>query len=158
MRTPAQALLPCPDPTVVTKPDPTPYAAAPITSTAGKADLATACAFINPKSDLCCNADTAAVMKANYESLDAVFFADCPICAVNLKVMWCEYACNQNSSGFLSFIGYAESGGVNMTEVGFNIDSDYACGLFQSCQQESFIAIAGISSSLAFLDFLGVNG
>lgn len=45
-----------------------------------------------------------------------------------------------------------------MSEVNFNIDSGYACGLFQSCQQESFIAIAGISSSIAFLDFLGVNG
>lgn len=45
-----------------------------------------------------------------------------------------------------------------MSEVNFNIDSNYACGLFKSCQQESFIAIAGISSSIAFLDFLGVNG
>lgn len=45
-----------------------------------------------------------------------------------------------------------------MSEVNFNIDSDYACGLFTSCKQESFIAIAGISSSIAFLDFLGVNG
>lgn len=45
-----------------------------------------------------------------------------------------------------------------MTEVQFNIDADYACGLFQSCEQESFIAVADISSSIAFLDFLGVNG
>ena len=45
-----------------------------------------------------------------------------------------------------------------MTEVNFNIDSTYACGLFISFQQESFISIAGISSSIAFLDFLGVNG
>lgn len=59
---------------------------------------------------------------------------------------------------FLSFMGYATSGGRNMTEVGFNIESDYSCGLFQSCRQESFIAVADISSSIAFLDFLGVNG
>jgi len=45
-----------------------------------------------------------------------------------------------------------------MTEVIFNIETDYACELFQSCKQESFIAVAGISSSIAFLDFLGVNG
>lgn len=45
-----------------------------------------------------------------------------------------------------------------MSEVQFNIDADYACGLFQSCEQESFIAVADISSSIAFLDFLGVNG
>lgn len=45
-----------------------------------------------------------------------------------------------------------------MGEVNFNIDSGYSCEIFNSCKQESFIAQAGISSSLAFLDFLGVNG
>ena len=45
-----------------------------------------------------------------------------------------------------------------MAEVNFNIDAGYSCNIFQSCKQESFIAQAGISSSLAFLDFLGVNG
>jgi len=45
-----------------------------------------------------------------------------------------------------------------MAEVNFNLESNYACELFLSCQQESFIAISGISSSIAFLDFLGVNG
>ena len=34
----------------------------------------------------------------------------------------------------VSFLGYADSGGVNMTEVEFNIESGYACGLFQSCE------------------------
>lgn len=45
-----------------------------------------------------------------------------------------------------------------MAEVNFNLETNYACELFLSCQQESFIAISGISSSIAFLDFLGVNG
>lgn len=38
------------------------------------------------------------------------------------------------------------------------MDSDYACEIFTSCKLESFISQSGISSSLAFLDFLGVNG
>lgn len=139
-------------------PDPTPYAPAKITNSKGKDALKAACPFLNPKDLLCCDSDTAAIMQANYESLDAVFFSDCPICAVNLKYMWCEYACNQFSNDFLSFLGYQMSGGKNMTEVEFKIDSGYACDLFKSCEQESFIAVAGISSSLAFLDFLGVNG
>ena len=42
--------------------------------------------------------------------------------------------------------------------VGFTIDSDYACGIFTSCAKVSYIAQAGISSSVAFLDFMGVNG
>ena len=42
--------------------------------------------------------------------------------------------------------------------VGFSIDSDYACGIFTSCKKVSYIAQAGISSSVSFLDFMGVNG
>ena len=42
--------------------------------------------------------------------------------------------------------------------VGFAIDSDYACGIFTSCAKVSYIAQAGISSSVSFLDFMGVNG
>jgi hypothetical protein len=40
----------------------------------------------------------------------------------------------------------------------FTLNTNYACEIFQSCQQEAFIAEAGISSSIAFMDFLGVNG
>ena len=42
--------------------------------------------------------------------------------------------------------------------VGFTLDSDYACGIFTSCKKVSYIAQAGISSSIAFLDFMGTNG
>lgn len=42
--------------------------------------------------------------------------------------------------------------------VEFAIDSDYACGIFTSCKKVSYIAQAGISSSIAFLDFMGTNG
>jgi len=143
---------------LVTKPEPVPYAPAALTGSTAKSDLAQACPFYNPKTPLCCGADTAAVMAANFQSLDAVFFSDCPICATNLKYMWCEYACNPMSNYFLKFLGYEDSWGTNMTKVEFNIESDYACGLFQSCEQESFIAVADISSSIAFLDFLGING
>jgi hypothetical protein len=58
----------------------------------------------------------------------------------------------------VTYLGSTISSGKQMAEVNFNIDAAYSCEIFQSCKQESFIAQAGISSSLAFLDFLGVNG
>jgi hypothetical protein len=83
-------------------------------------------------------------MQANFQALDAVFATDNPICAVNLKKMWCEYACNAEKINFESYTG---STPVNTTEgiveyanVNFNIDSDYACQIFQSCKQVGFIA------------------
>lgn len=99
-RTEAQVNLPCPNAAHVDPPSPTPFAPAPITSATGKANLKSACPFLNPATPLCCGDDTALIMKTNYQSLDAVFASDCPICAVNLKIMWCEYACNPLKANF----------------------------------------------------------
>ena len=44
------------------------------------------------------------------------------------------------------------------TNVQVSIDTDYACTIFSSCKGTSFISAAAISSSVAFLDFLGSNG
>lgn len=85
---------------LVTLPDPSFYAPAPITSTTGKADLKVACPFLNPATPLCCGDDAAAIMRANFNSLDAVFNSDCPVCAANLKTMWCEYSCNPEKAYF----------------------------------------------------------
>ena len=38
------------------------------------------------------------------------------------------------------------------------IDSAYACTIYTSCKQTSFIAAAGVSSAVGFLNFLGYNG
>lgn len=79
-------------------------------------------------------------MAYNYQALDAVFMPDCPICAVNLKHMWCEYACNVNKASFLEDAGTTRVNGLDYQNVIFTIDSGYACGVFQSCERESFIA------------------
>lgn len=99
-RTPAQIGQPCPDPMVVDPPQNVTYAAVPMTDPTAISDLSSACPYLNPDTPLCCGADTAAVMASNFQSLDAVFLSDCPICSVNLKVMWCEYACNPYSAYF----------------------------------------------------------
>lgn len=54
--------------------------------------------------------------------------------------------------------GTSTRGDTTYELVTFKLDTDYACEIFKSCKQESFIAQAGIESSIAFLDFLGVNG
>lgn len=47
---------------------------------------------------------------------------------------------------------------TNLTEVNFHVNEDMACTLFQSCKEVGLIAQASIGSSIAFLDFMGVNG
>ena len=56
------------------------------------------------------------------------------------------------------FTGNQTAFGQEYALVTFQLTPDYACEVFQSCEQEPFIAEAGLTSSLAFMDFLGVNG
>jgi len=42
--------------------------------------------------------------------------------------------------------------------VQVSIDDAYACTVYTSCKQTSFIAAAGVSSAIGFLNFLGFNG
>lgn len=101
-------------------------------------------------------------MAFNYEALDAVFDGDSSICASNLKSMWCEYACNAQKIDWLDVTGETTQelpdGEHVFEEILFSMNEDYACDLFQSCEKVSIIAESGIQSSIAFLDFLGVNG
>lgn len=108
---------------------------------------------------VCCGSDNLEIIATNFRSLDAVFNEDCPVCAVNLKVMWCLYGCSPIQSTFVNFLGYTSNvGHANLTITQFWLNENYACDIFLSCKQESFIAESGVSSALAFLDFLGTNG
>lgn len=47
---------------------------------------------------------------------------------------------------------------MNLTITTFTVDPDYACTIFESCAKVSFISQASLTSAIAFLNFLGVNG
>ena len=118
------------------------------------------CPFLDGNDDLCCDNDSASLMQANYDALDGVFLNDCSICAVNLKRMWCEYACNPEKAGFVEFTGYDydDEGNPTYAYITITENEDYACDIFKSCENEAFIALSDITSSIQFMDFLGYNG
>ena len=66
------------------------------------------------------------------------------LCGVNLKKLWCEFACSPNLNQFTKGLGWKniEVAGkmINMTEIGFAVDDDMACTLFKSCEKVSLIA------------------
>ena len=74
--------------------------------------------------------------------------------------MWCEYACDPNKTSWDTDKGSTKGVDVNYnyTNIQVSIDADYACTIYTSCKGTSFIAAAGVSSSIAFLNFLGYNG
>ncbi len=51
----------------------------------------------------CCNDIQIHQLEQNFQDVDMIFGADCPICAVNQKIFWCEFTCNPNQSDFRTF-------------------------------------------------------
>ena len=119
------------------------------------------CPFLDASQPLCCNDDQIAIMTHNYQQIDSVFGKDCPLCALNLKKLWCMYTCGPQKVEYVTGLGYKEIGSgeerKNFTEVYFSVDEDMACTIFQSCKKVSLIAQASVQSSIAFLDFLVGN-
>lgn len=83
-------------------------------------------------------------MVANFQQIDSVFGGDGPLCAVNLKKLWCEYGCNSRSYTFIRGTGYLmqDLNGImtNFTKVVFTMDDEMACTMFKSCNKVSMIA------------------
>ena len=67
-----------------------------------------------------------------------------PICALNLKKLWCEYTCGENKVMYVNGTGYKNVSIGNkfreMTEVSFSVDEGTACSIFRSCRKVSMIA------------------
>lgn len=54
--------------------------------------------------DVCCNEYNAKLTADNLKSVDGAFASSsggCDICAINLKRLWCEYACSPRQGEFL---------------------------------------------------------
>lgn len=151
--------LPCPDPSNLDNPQIVYHEPALLYRPEA---LKTPCPALDGTKPLCCNDDVVAIMTRNFLQLDAVFGKDCPICSSNLKRLFCYYSCDPNNANFVVGNGYtmdnATGTPTNITLANYSISEDYACTLFQSCSKVSFISQASLTSSIAFLDFLGVNG
>ena len=55
---------------------------------------------------VCCNEDQVDIMTSNYKKIDSVFGGNVPLCALNLKKLWCEYTCNPKKVEFVTGLGY----------------------------------------------------
>jgi hypothetical protein len=93
------------------------------------------CPFMNASAPVCCSDDQVAIMLHNFNTIDSVFGTDSPMCAVDMKKMWCEYTCNPRKTDFVLGTGYKQipmdDGQLqNFTKVSFAIDEGTSCTLF----------------------------
>lgn len=110
--------------------------------------MKTICPFFKEGDPLCCVEDQAHIMDSNFKTIDSVFGSDVPMCAVNLKKMWCHFTCNLHNSRFVNGTGYKQQTVLgetrNLTKISFSVDEGMACDLFRSCRSVSLIAQASI--------------
>jgi hypothetical protein len=109
----------------------------------------TQCPFMDSTAPMCCTDDQVDMIKDNFATLNGVFGKDCPICAVNMKIMWCEYTCNPKQGLFTVATGEKMDTDVNheCTLVTINLDPGMACDMFNSCKKTSYISQLQLSSS-----------
>lgn len=88
-------------------------------------------------------------MNNNFATLNGVFGKDCPLCAVNMKKMWCEYTCNPEQFRFIKPTGHHMDPDMkkDCTTVTVSLDPAMACNMFNSCKKTSYISQLQLTSS-----------
>ena len=117
------------------------------------------CPYLSGK-EVCCNSGQIKQMRDNFRDIDMLFGADCPICGVNMKILWCEFTCSPTQADFIApdnIIQVQKSGRwYDALHLDFHLNTSSACKLFNSCKKVP--EVAQISNSApGFLQFQGEN-
>lgn len=106
----------------------------------------------------CCNSVQIAQLVGNFQTLDSIFGTDCPICALNMKIFWCEFTCNPKQSEFLrplNYIKVMQRGKLlDALNVTFALSPDSVCELFRSCNKVPETMMMA-SNGQGFIQFQG---
>jgi len=117
--------------------------------------------------DSCCNGIFNEDNYANFKKLETAFGnhgGGCDVCAANIERFYCYYACSPHQSDFMTFKGYKsvvvindttqEPVNITVADIALDLNSDYACSIFQSCSKITFLSeISAGSSALGFITF-----
>ena len=106
----------------------------------GKIDV---CPYYSDK-PVCCDNVQVKQMRDNFRDIDMLFGGDCPVCAVNLKILWCEFTCNPNTTTFIDVHDvqkvYKENRWLDALFLDVYVDMEATCGIFESCNKVPEVA------------------
>ncbi len=93
---------------------------------------------------------------SDFQDIDLLFGSDCPLCAVNMKKLWCEFTCSPNQSEFLKAgeqikvkVGQKY---LDVLEVDFHVSLNATCNIYSSCSKIPEVAMMS-SSAMGFVTF-----
>ena len=119
--------------------------------------------------DVCCNKYNAQLTGASLKQVDGVFSSasgGCDVCSINVKRLWCEYACSPRQADFLKvskkYYEYddPERPGEKILaqQANLTIEASTACAIYASCKRVPFVtSVSAMSSPAGFLNFQGHN-
>ena len=120
-------------------------------------------------SEVCCNGPNARLTADNFKQLDGAMNSaagGCDICTINLKRLWCEYACSPRQADFLKvskeYYTYPDpmkpGSFITGQEANLTIEATTACALFEACKRVPFVtSVSALGSPAGFLSFQGRN-
>jgi Niemann-Pick C1 N terminus len=108
----------------------------------------------------CCNDYQNRALQFNFQLIGATFGSAAGgngACVANMKNLWCAFTCAPDQSRFIQTNGYANmsSSGIiyEVLLTTYNLDKNWACGVFESCKDTSIAELAGFASCEQFLDY-----
>ena len=76
---------------------------------------------------------------SDFKSIDIIFGTDCPLCALNMKKLWCEYNCSPQQSEFLKVMNVTRvrigQQYYEALEAELHISLNATCNIYTSCRK-----------------------
>jgi len=76
---------------------------------------------------VCCTEDQVEILNASFKQIDSVFGENVPVCAMNLKKLWCKYTCDPHQADYVRGLGHAtkmlDNQMQTLSEVRYYVDS-----------------------------------
>lgn len=95
---------------------------------------------------------------SNFQDIDIIFGTDCPLCALNMKRLWCEFTCNPNQADFVQAkdqvkvtISKVE---YDALEIDLHMSLNTSCNIYTSCHKIPEITQMS-ASAMGFMQFQG---
>ena len=113
------------------------------------------CPYLSNK-PVCCSNVQVKQMRDNFRDIDMLFGGDCPVCAVNLKILWCEFTCSPNTATFadpheIQRI-YKEHRWLDVLFIDVYVNILSTCDIFKSCNKVPEVAQLA-NTARGFLQF-----
>lgn len=90
---------------------------------------------------VCCDLKQFQILQ-NQLNVPKQIMSRCPSCFSNFANFWCQFACSPKQSNFVKIMDTDHTNSIKgepyVTRVIYNVDAEYAIGMFDSCKEVGY--------------------